>query len=81
MTGPPPTARARLLGQVGPGGGVEHGTGWEAEVLLSDWTRPSYLPMSRNSLNVLRAGRAIHLRCHRVCFKAVLGRVVGEALS
>lgn len=70
---------ARVVGQAGPGGVEEHGIGREAEVLISDWTRPSNLQVSPNSLNVLIAGHAIHLRCHRACFKAVLG--LGRALS
>lgn len=70
---------ARVVGQAGPGGVEEHGIGREAEVLISDWTRPSNLQVSPNSLNVLIAGHAIHLRCHRACFKAVLR--LGRALS
>ena len=58
-------SHAGAVGQAGPGGVEEHGIGREAEVLISDWTRHSYLQVSPNSLNVLIAGHTIHLRCHR----------------
>lgn len=62
--GSTPTPMRRSQGRLGQGSG--RAWNWEgSQVLISDWTRPSNLQVSPNSLNVLIAGHAIHLRCHR----------------